>query len=214
MDELFNNISELDKAKILSDLEVQTLFFKKNKIILSNIREENIIGVVIDGYLQIVKNNYNGTKTIIEDLKRNSIFTTKASFISNNEYNVITKEDSKIMLIDFENVLNYVKNTNYFIIFLKNLLKIMSDKNEESNERVQILSNSSIRNKLLSYFKIMSKRNKSKIIYLPFNFTDLADYLAINRSAMTRELKLLREEGFIEINNKKIKLLYDNDGIL
>lgn len=214
MDELFNNISELDKAKILSDLEVQTLFFKKNKIILSNIREENIIGVVIDGYLQIVKNNYNGTKTIIEDLKRNSIFTTKASFISNNEYNVITKEDSKIMLIDFENVLNYVKNTNYFTIFLKNLLKIMSDKNEESNERVQILSNSSIRNKLLSYFKIMSKRNKSKIIYLPFNFTDLADYLAINRSAMTRELKLLREEGFIEINNKKIKLLYDNDGIL
>ncbi|MGM9881939.1 MAG: Crp/Fnr family transcriptional regulator [Bacilli bacterium] len=214
MDELFNSISELDKAKILSDLEVQTLFFKKNKIILSNIREENIIGVVIDGYLQIVKNNYNGTKTIIEDLKRNSIFTTKASFISNNEYNVITKEDSKIMLIDFENVLNYVKNTNYFTIFLKNLLKIMSDKNEESNERVQILSNSSIRNKLLSYFKIMSKRNKSKIIYLPFNFTDLADYLAINRSAMTRELKLLREEGFIEINNKKIKLLYDNDGIL
>ena len=214
MDELFNNISELDKAKILSDLEVQTLFFKKNKIILSNVREENIIGVVLDGYLQIVKNNYNGTKTIIEDLKRNSIFTTKASFISNNEYNVITKEDSKIMLIDFENVLNYVKNTNYFTIFLKNLLKIMSDKNEESNERVQILSNSSIRNKLLSYFKIMSKRNKSKIIYLPFNFTDLADYLAINRSAMTRELKLLREEGFIEINNKKIKLLYDNDGIL
>lgn len=214
MGELFNNISELDKAKILSDLEVQTLIFKKNKIILSNIREENIIGVVLDGYLQIVKNNYNGTKTIIEDLKRNSIFTTKASFISNNEYNIITKEDSKIVLIDFESVLNHVKNENYFIIFLKNLLKIMSDKNEESNERVQILSNSSIRNKLLSYFKIMSKRSKSKIIYLPFNFTDLADYLAINRSAMTRELKLLKEEGFIEINNKKIKLLYDNDMIL
>ena len=88
--------------------------------------------------------------------------------------------------------------------------KIMDIENEEINERVQILSNNSIRNKLLAYFKIMSKRSKSKIRYLPFTFTDLADYLAINRSAMTRELKLLKEEGFIEISTRKIKLLYNN----
>lgn len=210
MDELFYNISNANKLKILKDLEANTLSFKKNTIILSSIRKDNIICIVLEGYLQIVKNNYNGTRSIIEDLKENSIFTTKTSFISNNEYNIITKEDSKIILIDFNNILNSVENKSYFTTFLKNLLKIMSDKNEESNERVQILSNNSIRNKLLTYFKIMSKRNKSKIIYLPFNFTDLADYLSINRSAMTRELKSLKEEGFIEINNRKIKLLYND----
>lgn len=210
MDELFYNISNANKLKILKDLEANTLSFKKNTIILSSIRKDNIICIVLEGYLQIVKNNYNGTRSIIEDLKENSIFTTKTSFISNNEYNIITKEDSKILLIDFSNILNSVENKSYFTTFLKNLLKIMSDKNEESNERVQILSNNSIRNKLLTYFKIMSKRNKSKIIYLPFNFTDLADYLSINRSAMTRELKSLKEEGFIEINNRKIKLLYND----
>lgn len=210
MDELFYNISNANKLKILKDLEANTLSFKKNTIILSSIRKDNIICIVLEGYLQIVKNNYNGTRSIIEDLKENSIFTTKTSFISNNEYNIITKEDSKIILIDFSNILNSVENKSYFTTFLKNLLKIMSDKNEESNERVQILSNNSIRNKLLTYFKIMSKRNKSKIIYLPFNFTDLADYLSINRSAMTRELKSLKEEGFIEINNRKIKLLYND----
>ena len=210
MDELFYNISNANKLKILKDLEANTLSFKKNTIILSSIRKDNIICIVLEGYLQIVKNNYNGTRSIIEDLKENSIFTTKTSFISNNEYNIITKEDSKIILIDFNNILNSVENKSYFTTFLKNLLKIMSDKNEESNERVQILSHNSIRNKLLTYFKIMSKRNKSKIIYLPFNFTDLADYLSINRSAMTRELKSLKEEGFIEINNRKIKLLYND----
>lgn len=210
MNELFNNISEANKQKILIELEAHTNSFKKGEIILSDIREENIIGLVLEGYLQIIKNNYNGTKTVIDTLIKDSIFTTKASFISNNECSIITKEDSKIILIDFENILNSAETKNYYVIFLKNLLKILSLKNEEINERVQILSNNSIRNKLLAYFKIMSKRSKSKIIYLPFTFTDLADYLAINRSAMTRELKLLKEEGFIEISTRKIKLLYNN----
>lgn len=210
MNELFEGLSNTYKTRILKDLEANTLTFKKNKTILSNTRKENIICIVLEGHLQIIKNNYNGTRSIIEDLKENSIFSTKTSYISNNEYNVITKEDSIIILIDFDNILRFSENKNYFIIFLKNLLKIMSDKNEESNERLQILTNSSIRNKLLTYFKIMSKRNRSKIIYLPFNFTDLADYLSINRSAMTRELKSLKEEGFIEISGKKIKLLYSD----
>lgn len=210
MNELFNNISEANKQKILIELEAHTNSFKKGEIILSDIREENIIGLVLEGYLQIIKNNYDGTKTVIDTLIKDSIFTTKTSFISNNECSIITKEDSKIILIDFENILNSAENKNYYVIFLKNLLKILSLKNEEINERVQILSNNSIRNKLLAYFKIMSKRSKSKIIYLPFTFTDLADYLAINRSAMARELKLLKEEGFIEISTRKIKLLYNN----
>ena len=54
----------------------------------------------------------------------------------------------------------------------------------------------------------MSKKNGSKYIYLPFNFINLADYLAIDRSAMSRELKFLKDEGFIEIKGKRITLLY------
>ena len=55
----------------------------------------------------------------------------------------------------------------------------------------------------------MSKKHGSKHIYLPFTFTALADYLAIDRTAMSRELKNLKDEGFIEIKNKRIDLLYD-----
>jgi len=62
----------------------------------------------------------------------------------------------------------------------------------------------------LSYFEIMSTRNNSKTIYLPFGFSELADYLAVNRSALMREIKSLKEEGFIESKNKKIRLLYYN----
>ena len=92
-------------------------------------------------------------------------------------------------------------------IFLKNLLKVFYQKIKEFNNRIEILTNKTIRDKLLAYFNIMS-RNNNRIIYLPFSYSDLAYYLAINRSAMTREMKLLKEEGLIEVKGRKIKLLY------
>ena len=61
------------------------------------------------------------------------------------------------------------------------------------------------------YFRNNTKNSNNRIVYLPFTLTDLADYLAVNRSAMSRELKNLKDEGFIEIKNKKIKLLFDAD---
>ena len=82
----------------------------------------------------------------------------------------------------------------------------MSTKITNANNRIEILSNKTIRNKLLAYFKVISKKNNSKIIYLPYNYTDLADYLGVDRSAMYRELKHLKDEGLIETKNRKITL--------
>lgn len=209
MDELFYNIDNKQKAKLLKLLEATTSTFKKNNIIMSSVKQDNIICILISGHLQIIKTDYNGNRTIIEDLKENSIFGTITSSISNHEYDILTKEDSKIIIIDFNEIITYNEsNTYYFNQFLKNLLSIMSNKIKNNNNRIEILTNKTIRDKLLAYFKLNAIR---KTIYLPFSLTDLADYLAVNRSAMQRELKNLKEEGFIEIKDKKIKLLYDID---
>ena len=206
MNNLFNNITDNNKEKILKSLEGNTLHFKRNNTILTNIKKDNIIGIILEGYIQIVKTDYNGNRTIIEDLYENDIFSSKMSNISNNEYSVITKEDTKVIIIYFYEILNNDLNTSYYNQFLKNLLYIMSDKMTNINNRIEILSNKTIRNKLLAYFKIMSKKNNSKIIYLPYTFIDLADYLGVDRSAMYRELRNLKEEGLITIVNKKIIL--------
>lgn len=206
MNDLFNNILNEHRDKILKSLEGNTLHFKKNNTILSNIKQENIIGIILEGYIQIVKTDYNGNRTIIEDLYDNDIFSSKLSNISNNEYSIVTKEDTKLIILYFNEILNNELNTSYYNQFLKNLLHIMSNKMTNINNRIEILSNKTIRNKLLAYFKIMSKRNNSKVIYLPYTFIDLADYLGVDRSAMYRELKNLKEEGLITIVNKKIIL--------
>ena len=205
----FQNISPKNREKLLYTLESSRLTFPKNELILSNINQGNIIGIVIKGMMQIIKTDYNGTRTIIEELEENDIFGTIISPLS-NEYDILTKEESTVYIIDYDEIKKLdLENKSYYNQFIKNLLEIIILKIEERNNRIEILTKKTIRNKLLEYFNIESKKNGLRVINLPFNFTDLADYLAIDRSAMSRELKYLKEEGFIEIKNHKITLLYD-----
>ncbi len=205
---LFNKISVKEQAKLLKLLETSILNFKKDTIILSTIKE-NIIGVILEGYAQIIRTDYNGNRTIIEELEENDIFGSSISSLSSNECQVITKEDTKVLIIDYDRIIESKNNTYpYYNQFIKNLLEITTNIIDEKNERIEILTKKTIRDKLLEYFNIYSKKHGTRIIYLPFSFTDLADYLAVDRSAMSRELKYLKEEGFINSKGRRITLLY------
>ncbi len=209
MTNLFNNISEKNQEKLLKLLEASIFIFKKDMTILSTIKSENIIGIVASGYIQIVRDDYNGDRAIIEELEENEVFGSMFSTISNSEYNIITKEESKIIIIEYDRIIECSKNNSpIYNQFIQNLLQIISGKINEKNDRIEILVEKTIRNKLLKYFQIVSKKNGSRNIYLPFTFTELAEYIAVDRCAMSRELKNLKDEGFISIKSKKITLLY------
>lgn len=206
---LFHNISEKNKEKLLYTLETHTFTFPKNTRILTTVKEDNIIGYVVSGYMQIIRTDYNGNTTIIEELEEESVFGTMLSSLNNSEYDIITKEDTKLIIIDYNRIINEETNhPSYYNQFIKNLLEIATNKINEKNERIEILTKKTIRDKLLEYFKIVSEKNGSRIIYLTLNYTELADYLAVDRCAMSRELKNLKEEGFIKTEQKKITLLY------
>lgn len=204
----FEKISNYSKEKLLKCLKVYTVNYDKNKEILENIREDNEIGIIIEGYVQIVRNNYNGTKTIIEELMENDLLIPSVIYVRNDEYQIITKEKTKIILFNYNDLINYEVNDKTYNQFIKNLFLITNNKIKEKDERIEILTNKTIRDKLLEYFNINSKKSGSKYIYLPFNFSVLADYLGVDRSAMSREIGYLKKEGFIEIKGKRITLLY------
>lgn len=210
MDELFNNIDKVNINKVLQQLEFLSSTYKKNQIILSSVKSDDFIALILEGHVQIVKNDFNGNQVIIADLKKDEIFGSISANIYDEEYEIITKEDSQIVIIEIDNILAIVNKEEYYQVFLKNIISILYKKIREFNNRIEILTNKSIRDKLLAYFKIMNSNN-TNIINLPFNFSNLADYLAVNRSAMSRELKALRDEGIIDVKGKRIKLLYLNN---
>ena len=204
----FDNISKQEKISLLKDLEAYSIDFNKNEMILKKVKNTNFIGIIVNGLIQIIKTDYNGNRIIIEELGGNEIFGSKISSLNNIEYSIITKEETKIIIFDYYQIINKNSKSKYYNQFIKNLLEIIINSINEKNNRIEILTKKTIRNKLLEYFRIVSSKNNSKNIYLPFTFTDLADFLAIDRSAMSRELKYLKEEGFIEIKYKRITLLY------
>lgn len=207
--EPFQNISSRNQKILLRNFEASKLFFKKNSSIFQNVIGDNLIGIIVYGSLQIIKTDYNGNQSLIEELNENDIFGAIISHINSNEYEIITKEDTLLYVFDYDQVLNLNLNTESYNQFLKNILQITTSKMQEKNERIEILTKKTIRNRLLEYFNITSSNHGSRIIYLPFTFTDLADYLAIDRCAMSRELKYLKEEGLIAIKGRRITLLYD-----
>ena len=206
MQKLFDKISDKEKDLILKEFEAETLLYKKNSSVLSTNRS-NIIGIVLEGYLQIIKTDYDGKQVIIEELTEGHLFGTTLSNLNNTEVSIVAKEDSKILVIEYSMIFNSNNVKPYISKFLKNLLDITTDIINERNNHIQILTKRSIRDKLLEYFNL-NKTPGSKILYLPSTITDLANYLAIDRSAMSRELKNLRDDGFIETKGKRIYLKY------
>ena len=205
---LFDNIPSKNKENLLKIFRSYSITYSKGKKINDIFHDDDEIGIIVSGYIQIVKNNYNGTTTIIEELYENDLVGSLFFYLKNDDYDIVAKEDTKITIMDYKEIINQTSNDKAYSQFIKNLLIITSKKMMERNEHIEILSERSIRNKLLEYFNINSKKSGSRYIYLPFNFSDLANYLAIDRSAMSRELSYLKEEGFISIKGKKITLLY------
>lgn len=204
----FKNISDKNQEKLLKLLRGYTVNYPTNKKIIDQFKDDDEIGIIVSGYVQVIKNNYNGTTTIVEELYENSLIGTSFLYLKNEEYEIITKEDTQIILINYNELINQDINDKTYNQFIKNLFVIMNNIISDKNERIEVLTKRTIRNKLLEYFNLNAKKNGSRYIYLPFNFSDLANYLAVDRSAMSREIGYLKEEGFISVKGKKITLLY------
>ena len=155
MDELFNNISPKNREKILNYLEAISYKFPKNKRVLNNIISNNFMCIILSGHLQIVRDDVEGNRTIVEDFLENTLFGSLSYPLKNEEYQVVTKDETKVVIIDFNSILDMRENHfTFYNTFLKNLISILTKIVTKANERIEVLSNKSIRDKLLDYFRI------------------------------------------------------------
>ncbi len=206
---IFNNIEEEDINKMLKCFEAKTRTYKKDSTIVNYIGNTSMIGIILKGKAELIRYDYLGNRTIIEILKENDIFGEVFSNYNIDELSIKATEETTILFIDYYHITKRCKKAcPYHSKLVENVLNILSNKIVNSNERIEILAKRSTREKLLAYFEITAKQKLSKSFVIPFTYTDLADYLGVDRSAMQRELKNLKDEGFIKTNGKKITLTY------
>lgn len=209
MANLFENISDKNLLKLKRILRSSSIKYPKNVNVLSNVNREDFIALIDSGSVQLIFNDYDGNKTIIEELSTGEIFGTLTSSIRPDDISAITKEETQITFFEYDQITNdEIIKTDFYIIFIKNLIRILTEQLSTRNTRIELLTKRTTRDKLLSYFKNMAQKTGYKKFKMPMSFTELADYLSVDRSAMTREIKYLKEEGFIEMNGKNITIEY------
>ena len=189
--------------------KVQKKIFSKNEVITSYIQKRDQFCILISGNADLVRYDLNGNRTIVEHFSKNDIFgEVFYTVTTNNELLVEAREKCEVLIYIYQDIHTKCRNNCKFHQKLSEYLpELILNKVTNLNMRVELLTKRSTRDKLLGYFSLLSTRNLSKTFLLPFSLTDLADYLSVDRSAMMRELKLLKEEGFIEKNKNKITLL-------
>ena len=176
--------------------------FSKNEVIISYIRKRQQVCILLEGSADLVRYDLNGNRIVIDHFSKYDIFGEVFYHVTtNNELFVEAKQKSKVLFFAYENVLNKGDLSEKFH-------EIVLNRVTNLNMRIELLSKRSIREKLLSYFSNLAAQKLSTSFTILFSLTDLADFLCIDRSAMMREMKLLKEEGFISKNGNLIKLLY------
>lgn len=204
------NIEDFIKNFENSCHKLQKKVFAKNEIITSYIEKRNQFCILMSGNADLVRYDLNGNRTIVEHFSKNDVFgEVFYTITTNNELLVEAREKCEVLFYSYHDIHNKCRNTCKFHHKLaEDLPELILSKVTDLNMRIELLTKRSTRDKLIGYFTMLSTRTLNKTFCLPFSLTDLADYLSVDRSAMMRELKLLKEEGFIEKSGNKITLLY------
>lgn len=207
---LFNNIKDGDIKKLLACLNAYEVKFDTGAEVFSYEKGRKIIGVVANGKIQIKKIDFNGNLTMIEQVQKNGVFSDMFTY-SDSEANYITAyatEPTKVIFFDYQGVFKRCeKACKYHSVFVENLLEIVVLKSQTLSMRVEILSNKTIRDKIMSYVSIKVKQENSANFTVPMSLTSLAEYLCVDRSAMMRELKKLSIEGILKTNKREFTLV-------
>ena len=207
---LFDGIANDDLFAITGCLGAWVKEVKKGQVIFSEGDSTNWIGIVLSGSIQIMKEDYNGNRTIVSLCQPAELFAESFACAGGGvlPVSILAAEDSSVMLIDSHRVCVSCSNACTFHSHLiQNLLKIVANKNIQFNQKIEILSMRTTREKLLAYLNAEAKRAGNSSFTIPYDRQALADYLGVERSAMSAEISKLRNDGIIESEKNYFKLL-------
>ena len=202
---IFKNFSIEEIIEIFSVISFYEKDYKKNDIILAENTKVEYFGIITNGKIALSNFDYFGNRNILNVFEKGDSFAEAlVSLEIQIPHEVISLTDSSIVWIEYKSL----SKSLYYQKILNNLLNIISTKNLILNKKLQILSKRTTREKILEYLS-----NQKKALSLDSNFeinlnrNEMADYLALDRSNLSRELGKLKKEGIIDFKKNKFRLL-------
>lgn len=207
---LFADIRPEDRQPMLACLGARVLEVRKNSFVFREGDPANLVGIVLEGCVQMVREDYYGNRSIVARIDPAGLFgeSFACADVKILPISVVAAEDSRVLLIDSRRITVTCANACGFhnqMIF--NMLRVVAGKNLVLNQKIEITSKRTTREKLLAYLLNQAKLHRSDSFTIPYDRQGLADYLEVERSAMSAEISKLRRDGIIECEKSTFRLL-------
>ncbi len=206
---IFFDLNDKEITSILIFFNCFEKSFQKNEFIFEIDKKIDKIGIIILGEINIIKEDFWGNRNILNKFKSGEIFG-EVFALSKSSSNIMVEasQDCKILFLDLKNFsINSEKNSEEIIKFLTNIFKISLKKNILFTKKLEHISKKSIREKIISYLSTEAQKNKTNSFLIKFDRQELADYLFVERSALSRELSSMKKEGLIDYKKNHFTLI-------
>lgn len=207
---VFSGVQEGELLAMLSCMDAQVCRFSRNQPILRAGDPARYMGVVLSGHVQVVRDAICGSRSIVADFGPPQIFG--AAFACSGAdvlpVSVVATADSEIMLIDCRRIITVCSNTcSFHAKVIANLLRNVSERNIFFNQKLEIITKRTTREKILSFLDVYAKKTGTLRFSIPYNRQHLAEYLGVGRSAMVTEMTRMKQDGLIDYRGNEFEIL-------
>ncbi|MBE6631532.1 MAG: Crp/Fnr family transcriptional regulator [Ruminococcaceae bacterium] len=207
---LFEGVSREEIERVLKCFGAVFKEYEKNQIIFMEGGPADRIGVVLSGSVIVLKEDYYGTRNIIEKSGRGELFgeAYAGAGLARMPVSILATERSEVLLIKCDHILSPCRNLcTFHNRMIRNLLSVVAQSNIKLSRKIDYVSKRTTKEKLMAYLLDEAKRAGSSYFTIPYDRQMLADYLCVERSAMSAELSKLRDEGKIETDKSNFRIV-------
>ena len=211
---LFAGINREELSSMLGCLNAKVLTVSKGEPVFLEGDKAGFIGLVLEGGIQIVHDDYYGNRTLLAHAEPGDLFAEAYSCAGANTLPVsaYAQRAGKVILLDVRRMLTVCSNAcGFHNRLVKNLLQVVAQKNLTLSRKIQFMSRKTTGEKLMAYLLDQAKQRGSAEFTIPLDRQSLADYLGVERSAMSAELGKLRKSGVLECKGSWFHLLKSED---
>lgn len=208
--QIFKGMSDKEIASVLKHLSSFEKKYRKGSTILHSGFTTDKMGLILEGSITIESNDQWGNKTILSHIGEGEFFAETYGFLSTQPLlvDVVANQNCRILFLQIANL----KKQNgvhfdWITKFVLNLLAISMQKNIILSGRSFLISAKTIRGRVIAYLDSVSIQKKKSEFDIPFDRQQLADYLNVERTALSKELMKMKQDGLIDFYKNHFILL-------
>ena len=206
---LFKGIERGELKALLQCLGVKQSIYHKDEFIFREAEPAVYVGIVLSGGTNVIQEDFWGNRTILTHVEPGGLFGEAFSCAGTKHLpvSVIAAEKSEIMLIDYRKISSVCTAAcDFHSRMIANMMGILANKNILLTRKMEHISKRTTRDKLLSFLSAQAIQAGNNEATIPFNRQELADFLCVERSALSRELSGMKRDGLLDYDKNRFVL--------